>query len=150
MVSVMKKVAFILLLLAAGYFGLLPPEKTVAPVVAELKQVPFSDKVTQAYERRARNLQLSLEGKVTKLLPDDRDGSRHQRFIIRVDSGRTLLVAHNIDLAPRINGIKVGDRVELYGVYEWNEKGGVVHWTHHDPQGRHEDGWIRHKGRLYQ
>jgi hypothetical protein len=40
--------------------------------------------------------------------------------------------------------------VEFFGEYEWNAKGGVVHWTHHDPQGLHENGWLKHQGRLYQ
>jgi len=33
-------------------------------------------------------------GTVTRVLPDDNDGSRHQRFILQLASGRTLLVAH--------------------------------------------------------
>ena len=87
---------------------------------------------------------------VVRILPDDNDGSRHQRFILRTASGQTLLIAHNIDLAPRISDLRKGDRVEFYGVYEWNDRGGVIHWTHHDPQGSHTPGWLRHKGRTYQ
>jgi hypothetical protein len=89
-------------------------------------------------------------GTVVRILPDDNDGSRHQRFIIRLDGGRTLLIAHNIDLAPRVSGIREGDTVEFYGEFAVNDKGGVIHWTHHDPQGRHPDGWLRHRGRTYQ
>jgi hypothetical protein len=87
---------------------------------------------------------------VERVLSDDREGSRHQRFILRLNSGQTLLVAHNIDLAPRVDGLSKGDRVELYGEYEWNERGGVVHWTHRDPRGNHPHGWISHRGKRYQ
>lgn len=79
---------------------------------------------------------------MVRLLPDDRQGSPHQRFLLRVDSGTTVLVAHNLALAPRVP-LMPGDSVELRGEYEWNAKGGVIHWTHPDPDGRHEDGWIR-------
>lgn len=89
-------------------------------------------------------------GKVVRVLPDDNDGSRHQRFIVRLSSGRTLLIAHNIDLAPRVPSIRVGDTVSFNGEYEWNDKGGVIHWTHRDPQNRHQAGWIEHKGKRYQ
>lgn len=61
-----------------------------------------------------------------------------------------MLIAHNIDLAPRINAIKVGDEVEFYGEYEWNSKGGLIHWTHTDPKGYHVDGWLKHAGKTYQ
>ena len=94
--------------------------------------------------------QASGAGTVIRILSDDNDGSRHQRFILRLPGGRTLLIAHNIDLAPRINGIREGDTVEFHGEYAANSKGGVIHWTHHDPQGRHPAGWLRHQGRTYQ
>ena len=61
-----------------------------------------------------------------------------------------ILVAHNIDLSPKIEDLKVGDSVEFYGEYEWNNKGGVIHWTHHDPRKKHKDGWLKHKGKIYQ
>ncbi len=95
-------------------------------------------------------MQVNGSGKVIKILPDDNQGIRHQRFILRLNSGQTLLFAHNIDLAPRINRLKLGDNVKFYGEYEWSSKGGVIHWTHHDPNGRHKDGWLKHKGKKYQ
>jgi cold shock CspA family protein len=106
--------------------------------------------ISGAFANRQSNIQVSGQGIVAKLLPDDNDGSRHQRFILRLASGQTLLVAHNIDIAPRINSLGEGDAVEFYGQYEWNEKGGVLHWTHRDPQGSHVDGWLRYQGRKYQ
>jgi len=84
------------------------------------------------------------------MLADDLVGSRHQRFVVRLASGQTLLIAHNIDIAPRVAGLQNGDRVGFYGEYVWNEEGGMVHWTHHDPEGRHEAGWLKHNGQIYQ
>jgi hypothetical protein len=106
--------------------------------------------VVAAYAKRQSDVQVRGAAKVTRLLPDDNEGSRHQRFILGLSSEGTLLIAHNIDLAPRIPALKVGDMVEFYGVYEWNDKGGVVHWTHHDPGGRHIGGWLKHYGQTYQ
>ncbi|WP_373707151.1 DUF3465 domain-containing protein, partial [Neisseria dentiae] len=96
------------------------------------------------------NIQVEGSGVVVKTLPDDNKGSRHQRFILKLAGGQTLLVAHNIDLAQKIKGLKKGDTVEFYGEYEWSQQGGVIHWTHHDPQGRRADGWLKHNGVTYQ
>lgn len=106
--------------------------------------------LAQAFQQRRGNFQITGALPVSRVLPDDRDGSRHQKFILQTSTGQTVLVAHNIDIAPRIPGVQVGDTVEFYGEYEWNEKGGVIHWTHHDPAGRHAHGWLRHNGSLYQ
>jgi len=94
--------------------------------------------------------QVQGQGEVIRLLSDDNNGSRHQRFIISLSGGQTLLVAHNIDLAPRVSSLRKGDTVVFNGVYEENDRGGVIHWTHLDPQGRHTPGWIQHNGQVYQ
>jgi len=104
----------------------------------------------KALQERAESLQVEGAGKVVRILPDDNDGSRHQRFILRLNSGQTLMVAHNIDLAPRLASLQIGDSVRFYGEYEWNSQGGVIHWTHSDPQGHHIAGWLKHDGRTYQ
>ncbi|EOU2551191.1 DUF3465 domain-containing protein [Vibrio parahaemolyticus] len=103
----------------------------------------------QAYKSQQSDLQVQGKGQVVRILPDDNDGSKHQKFILKLSSGQTLLVAHNIDLAPRIPALKSGDIVEFYGEYEWNNKGGVLHWTHKDPQKRHASGWLKRNGVLY-
>lgn len=106
--------------------------------------------LARAFERRLNNIQVEGQGVVRRLLSDDNDGSRHQRFILALASGQTLLISHNIDLAPRIVGLRKGDAVSFGGEYEWNAEGGVIHWTHHDPRKRHPAGWIKHNGRVYQ
>jgi hypothetical protein len=103
-----------------------------------------------AFKDQAHDLQVQGSGIVVKLLADDTDGDRHQRFILCLASGQTLLVAHNIDVAPRVEGLSVGDTIAFSGVYEWNVEGGTIHWTHRDPDGRHAAGWLRHDGNTYQ
>lgn len=104
----------------------------------------------QAFAGQKSNIQVKGIGRVIKILRDDLDGGRHQRFILKLASNQTLLIAHNIDLAPRISLLRPGDLVSFSGEYEWNSQGGVVHWTHRDPNGRHIGGWIKHGGKIYQ
>ena len=106
--------------------------------------------IMQAYQQQRSDIQVQTQGTVKVILPDDNNGSRHQKMILHLENGLTVLIAHNIDLAPKIEGLKKGDKVEFYGEYEYNQKGGVIHWTHHDPQGKHIDGWLKYQGRMYQ
>jgi hypothetical protein len=144
-----KIVVAVLVILAAGYLGLLQRQQTPPIEHSDHSIQADDDQITRAFRERANDLWVRGEGEVLKLLADDLKGSRHQRFIIRMASGHTVLIAHNIDLAARLDNLERGDRVEFSGVYEWNDRGGVVHWTHHDPQGRREGGWIEHRGRRY-
>lgn len=104
----------------------------------------------QAFKDKRSDVIGEGEGRVIKLLPDDLKGSRHQKFLMKLESGLTLLVAHNIDLAPRVNSLREGDMIRFKGEYEWTEKGGVVHWTHHDPAKRHPGGWLELNGKRYE
>ena len=106
--------------------------------------------IARAFENETSNVQVEGEGVVTRILADDLSGSRHQRFVVRLASGQTVLILHNIDIATRVDALQTGDSVSFYGEYLWNEQGGKVHWTHHDPQGKHEAGWLKHNGRTYQ
>lgn len=106
--------------------------------------------IGRAFTNRTSNVQVEGEGVVTRILSDDVTGARHQRFILRLASGQTILISHNIDLAPRLDGLREGDSVAFNGEYVWNSEGGLIHWTHHDPAGRHVAGWLKFNGRTYQ
>ena len=120
------------------------------PPVNRQQALSSDQRLELAFKELESNLQIEGSGTIKKLLSDDLEGSRHQRIIIRLSHGQTVLIAHNIDLAPRIPGLKVGDYIRFYGEYEWNNQGGVIHWTHRDPKGLHPHGWIEHNGLRYQ
>ena len=144
----MKKIV-LLIVIVFSIYGYL--EKSPGFIQTYANQSTSDDSaLTSAFESRKSNVQVSGSGVVIKNLSDDTSGSRHQKFILKLSSGQTLLISHNIDLAPRINTLRKGDTVNFYGKYEWNDKGGVVHWTHHDPGGRHIGGWLKHNGATYQ
>ena len=148
----MRKVLIIAALLVLAYAW---PDRRVdappaRPAEATRPAGAASPGLAAAYRDHASNVHVSGAGTVLRVLPDDQDGDRHQRFILRLESGQTLLVAHNIDLAQRVPGMSSGDVVEFSGEYVWNAQGGVLHWTHLDPQRVHGAGWLRHNGRTYQ
>ena len=118
---------------------------------APARDARFADErgVLDAIRARRSDVMVDLSVRVKRLLPDDNEGDRHQRFIVELSGGQTILIAHNIDLAPRAP-VKPGETVGLRGEYEWNEQGGVIHWTHHDPRDRRPGGWILHAGKKYE
>jgi Protein of unknown function (DUF3465) len=93
---------------------------------------------------------VAVNGVVVRILADDHDGSPHQRFILKTNDGISMMIAHNLDLAPRLNGLAGGDKLRVRGEYLWNERGGALHWTHDDPHGDHEPGHIDWEGKRYQ
>lgn len=153
------RIGIVILVLIGAYLGFdreqnqnSQPSNTQSAVVQSETQstTDDSEKIQQAFQQQQSNVQVQASGRVKAVLADDNDGSRHQKFILELSNGLTVLVAHNIDLAPRIENLKKGDVVEFYGEYEYNPKGGVIHWTHHDPQQRHIAGWLKYQGKTYQ
>jgi hypothetical protein len=142
----LKRLTFILVLVIA-YAAY---QQFLVPRVPTSNTSPAVVQPAPRAEQWRPGQQVQGSGRVIRILSDDNDGSRHQRFILELSSGQTLLIAHNIDLAPRVSSLKTGDTVDFYGEYEPNSQGGVIHWTHHDPQGRHVAGWLEHNGRRYQ
>ncbi len=125
-----------------------PPDRRTTPATPpDVRQT--ENHVDQLFRDRISDVMVTLTGPVDRILPDDHEGSRHQRFIIRTPSGRTVLIAHNIDLARRVP-LEIGDTVTVRGEYEWSDRGGTMHWTHHDPRQWREGGWIEHHGVRYE
>ncbi len=137
-------------LLAVACRAEVPQSATVLESAQQAVSSTANDALNDAYQRKLSSVWLEGEGTVKKLLPDDNKGSRHQKFLVGISNGKTLLFAHNIDLAPRIDDLKIGDTVTFRGEYVYNPKGGVMHWTHRDPRGELQGGWIRHNGRTYE
>lgn len=76
--------------------------------------------------------------------------SWHEQFDVARDDGGTFRVIDNVDLAPRIP-VVVGDRVNVKGeLVDPQGHPPIVHWTHHDPRGTHEGGWIDLDGKRYE
>jgi hypothetical protein len=106
--------------------------------------------ITEAFGAQRNLPQVQGSGIITKVLKDDTKGLKHQKFLLKVSDSITILIAHNIDLAPRVADIAEGDVVTFKGEYVYTPKGGTVHWTHKDPRGNHEGGWLMLNGQKYE
>jgi hypothetical protein len=104
--------------------------------------------IIKAQQDHADKTWITVLAPVYKNLPDDTEPPTHQRFLLKLDNGSTVLVAHNTELARRVP-IFPGNVVSIHGEYIWNEKGGVLHWTHHDPRGTIRGGYIELNGQQY-
>lgn len=140
-----NSIVAILFVLAALAYGWIKPQPDLRDIESDTSQ----ESINALFQNRVSGKMVQFQGTVKKVLSDDNDGSRHQRFIVALASSHTVLVAHNIDLAPRVP-LKTHQPIKIFGQYEWNNKGGVVHWTHKDPGGNHTEGWIEYQGRIYQ
>jgi hypothetical protein len=132
-----------------GSSGLPGSAALVLDTALESQLTPVAT-VAAAYHDKTSGFQVLVRGTVTRLLSDDTTGSEHQRLIVKLSNDQTLLIAHNTDLATRVPTTCLNKTIYVFGQYEWNSQGGVVHWTHIDPSGSHLDGWIQYLGARYQ
>ncbi len=74
--------------------------------------------------------------------------AEHEEFLAQTGAG-PIDVVDNVDLAPRVP-VQPGDQIEVRGEMVHDPgRDPVVHWTHHDPDHRHADGFIRFRGQVY-
>ena len=76
---------------------------------------------------------------------ESRSGA-HEGFLIAIGS-HVYRVEDNADITGTIP-LRRAAHVELQGQYECDDN--VIHWTHHDPSGRHPSGYIEIDGTYYQ
>ena len=94
-----------------------------------------------------------VEGMVTHVGRTSRgESGTHEHFDIRISSGaaeQDILIADNITVGVQAP-VKRGDDVIVKGVLEVDPSGPVIHWTHHDPENRHQAGFVMLGGRIYE
>lgn len=117
---------------------------------ASAESISKSDRVLQrAWRLHQSEFQVTFTGTVIVLLSDDNEGDRHQRFIVKLESGQTILVVHNIDIAPRIKKLRKMAKVRIRGEYIWNSQGGLVHFTHDALYDDQPGGWVKFRGNKF-
>ncbi|MEO6796107.1 MAG: DUF3465 domain-containing protein [Candidatus Dormibacter sp.] len=111
---------------------------------------PDDAAVVQDFQAHRSNVEVTADGTVITIFPDRHSNAGvHEQFIMRLASGGfTVEVEHNISIGARVP-LSTGDRVIVHGDYIWNDKGGLIHFTHHDPRGTHEGGYIQDNGKTY-
>lgn len=113
---------------------------------------PNDAAICSAYNAGQSHVEVVADGTVTRVLGIQNGRvSPHEGFLMRLSSGCdvVLRVEVNTDLAGTFP-ISQGDRVVAKGEYEYYSRGGVIHWTHHDPRFRHEAGFIQIGDKTYQ
>lgn len=147
-------IVVIILFIALGYFRThkeVTTEIISAPLIVEDVVKEELHKVNPTDKNLLRDGQFGKgRGHVIRIFDDSHDNGHFQLFNIRLESGESILVKHNIDIAPRIKNLHVGDAIEFYGLYERHIKRSVITSTHHDPEHQGKDGWIKHAGKVYQ
>jgi hypothetical protein len=113
---------------------------------------PDNARICRAYAAQEQHLEVLASGSVVALLGERAGPSgEHEGFLMRLDGGCDILlrVEMNTDLAGPVP-LRPHEHIEVKGEYETDATGGVIHWTHRDPRGRHIAGYILAAGKSYQ
>jgi hypothetical protein len=109
--------------------------------------------VYDAWRAQRSRVEVTADGSVARVL-GIREGpsGTHEGFLLhlRGSAGRglTVRVEDNVDITGRIP-LREGDDVIVKGEYVYDPRGGLIHYTHHDPRGRHPSGYVRVGDRVY-
>ena len=113
------------------------------------RPVTNDQQVVKAVQRKGRVHYIQgVDMEVVQLLPDDLNGSQHQKFVVRLSSGDKVMIVYNLDLCPKVP-LRVGDRVAAGGEFIWTKGGGLLHWVHYDPKANRPHGYVSVGGKAY-
>lgn len=135
-----------------------PPAPAAAGILIALlaacaaQTAPDDAAVCDAYQAGRSHVEVVAQGTIARVLGvAPGRTSPHEGFLMRLDSAchATVRVEANTDFTGTFP-LAPGDRVVVKGEYEYYRIGGVIHWTHRDPRGRHEGGFIQAGGQTYE
>lgn len=143
----------LILRLLTALLGRRPAARSRPAASSRPQPAPAGTSIADLFAARTSDRIVTAAGVVVHILPDDDDTSdgsgRHQQFLVAVDGcDVTVKIAHNLKFG-RVP-IRKQDRIRFKGEYEYNDRGGCIHWTHHDPKNWREGGWIEHRGIRYE
>lgn len=134
---------------SAGAIALAAAMIAVAGCAAQT--APNDAAVCSAYHAGRSHVEVVADGTVTRVFGMQPGRiSPHEGFLIRLASGCDAIVRveANADFTGPIP-LHRGERVTVKGEYEYYPRGGVIHWTHHDPRNHHEAGFVEIGTKLY-
>jgi hypothetical protein len=110
--------------------------------------------VYEAWRTGRSNVEVTAEGSIASMLGTVTGPSgAHEGFSLHLRGasghGLTVRVEDNVDLTGRVP-LSAGEDVEVRGEYVYDANGGIIHYTHRDPSGRHAAGFVRAGDALYQ
>ncbi|TAM61588.1 DUF3465 domain-containing protein [bacterium] len=113
---------------------------------------PGDGQLRRAVLQHHRPAEVTYSGTVASnpiFFHSNRSGMTHEMFDVDTSSGLRTQVVENVDVGPRVPVYR-GEDVTVRGEYV-RDAGSthVVHFTHHDPSGRHANGFIEAGGRRY-
>jgi Protein of unknown function (DUF3465) len=109
--------------------------------------------VYDAWREQRSYVEVTAQGSAARIFGIRKGPSgAHEGFLLHLRGaaghGLTVKVEDNIDITGPVP-LQAGDDVELRGEYIYDPRGGIIHYTHHDPRGAHPPGYIRVRGRTY-
>ncbi len=110
--------------------------------------------VYDAWRAGRSHFEVTASGSVSRILGTrlGRSGV-HEGFLLHLSGagghGLTVRVEDNVDLTGPIP-LEPGEAAAVRGEYIYDPRGGLIHYTHRDPRGRHAAGYVQVAGRIYQ
>ena len=103
------------------------------------------------YASQSSGNEVLVSGHVVALLGtrESRSG-KHEGYLVKLNKNCDLLL--KVETNTSITGpipFTHDEPIVLKGVYVYDPLGGLIHWTHHDPSGRHMNGYVIAGGKSY-